>query len=805
MRLVYLSLAWLLGVYLASPLPLLWGLLAGGGSLLLVGALFPRRRVLLLGLFCLLVFSGGLLRASFQPGPGQLASYNGQVVRLTGVVDSEPDVRTHSTLFRLKAWKLWGESGQKEISGACLIFAPKFPSDPGLSQGRNFPFYRYGDLLRVDGRLAAPPKLEEFDYQEYLARQGIYSLYYPRDLELIAEGEGSRILQLTFSLKERLSRALAFAVAEPSSSLSQAVVLGKRSELPQEIREDFRRSGIAHILAISGLHISIVAGMSLSLGAWLFGRHRPYYLLLALLAVWFYALLTGWHPSALRAAIMGSLWAVGSWLGRQRNSFVALLLAAGIMVGVKPSILGDVSFQLSFAAMAGLIFLSPLFSSWVYRALGEEKIGRGQRFVVESLSFSLGAALATLPLLAFYFHRISLMTLPATFLALPAVPGLIATAALTGGLGLLNPTLAQIPGWLCWLFGAYIIKVAEAFSSLPFAATSVQVGVPVVIGYYSVLALALSLTRNWKRVRAKIPNFRSSLKVLPRASRLLSSKYILLFLLLLALLLWSAILALPDGRLHVFFLDVGQGDAILIQTPNRHQILIDGGPDAKVLLSRLGQRLPFWDHSLDLVALTHPEEDHLTGLLEVLQRYQTEKVLESGFPSDSPAYQEWLRLIKQKDTEHLIAQPGERITIGKVSLKVLGPPKPLLRGTSSDSNNNSLVIRLVYGKVSFLLVGDLMREGEKVLLRQGYGLSSTVLKVGHHGAANSSSPEFLEAVSPQAAVISVGISNPFGHPSSEVLARLREKVGENLFLTSAGGTIEFITDGQRLWVKKERR
>ena len=805
MKLAYLSLAWVLGVYLASALPFPRGFLAGGASFLLLGVLFPRRRVLLLGLFCLLVFGGGLLRVSYLPGPGELALYNGQVVKLTGVIDSEPDVRTRFTLFRFRVQELQDELGRRAVSDVCLLYAPRFPSAPELSKMRDFPFYRYGDRLWIRGKLVEPPKLEEFDYREYLAQQGIYSLCYPKDVGLIGEGEGSPILRLTFSLKEKLSRALALAVAEPSSSLAQAVLLGKRSELPKEIREDFQLSGIAHILAISGLHISIVAGMSLSLGAWLFGRHRPYYLLLALLAVWFYTLLTGWHPSALRAAIMGSLWAVGSWLGRQRNSFVALLLAAAVMVGIKPPVLKDVSFQLSFAAMAGLIFLSPLFASWAYRALGYEgKIGGCWRFIIESFSFSLGAILATLPLLAFYFHRISLVTLPATFFALPAVPGLVAAAAFSSALGLVSSALSQIPGWLCWLFGTYIIKVAEVFSSLPFAAISARVGVVFIASYYSVLALAFLLLRNRRSIKRGALGRRPPLKALSRVARGFSSKYVILFLLLVALLLWSAVLALPDGKLHVFFLDVGQGDAILIQTPGRHQILIDGGPNPKVLLPQLGRRLPFWDRSLDLVVLTHPEEDHLVGLLEVLRRYRVGKVLESGFPSDSFAYQEWVRLIEQKRIERLIAKRGQQIRLGEVRVEVLHPAESLLHGTSSDSNNNSVVLRLSYGKISFLLVGDLMREGEEALLRQHSELCSMVLKVGHHGAAGSSSPEFLEAVSPQVAVISVGSNNPFGHPSPEVMARLQERVGQNLFLTSRDGTVEFITDGQKLWVKKER-
>jgi competence protein ComEC len=211
-----------------------------------------------------------------------------------------------------------------------------------------------------------------------------------------------------------------------------------------------------------------------------------------------------------------------------------------------------------------------------------------------------------------------------------------------------------------------------------------------------------------------------------------------------------------------------------------------------------------------LVVLTHPEADHITGLVEVLQRYKVEQVLEydgqqiEGF--HSLAYDEWLKLIEQKDIKRTIAQAGQQIELGDgIRIEVLHPPEELLEGTDSDTNNNSVVLRLEWNEVSFLLTGDIEEEAEREILHQGYKLNSTVLKVGHHGSSTSTSEQFLSAVDPEIAVISVGENNPFGHPSDEVVNRLKEKLGkDNVYLTSEHGTITFTTDGEKLWVKTER-
>jgi competence protein ComEC len=273
----------------------------------------------------------------------------------------------------------------------------------------------------------------------------------------------------------------------------------------------------------------------------------------------------------------------------------------------------------------------------------------------------------------------------------------------------------------------------------------------------------------------------------------LSTKLLLGGLALLVILTWTSAMQMPDGSLHVHFLDVGQGDAIFIQCPNGQQILIDGGPEPSVLLSRLGERMPFWDHSLDLVVLTHPELDHVGGLVDVLERYDVGLVLDSDQECGSATCEAWRSLIEETEVPYRRAQSGMSLELGQgVRLQVLHPPAPLMNGTSSDSNNNSVVLRLEYGRFTMLLTGDVQWEAEEVLLASGQPLNSLVLKVPHHGADTSLTLPFLEVVAPEVAIISVGADNDFGHPAEVTLEKLEEIL---TYRTDEDDAVEVVTNG----------
>jgi competence protein ComEC len=809
MWLLYVSCAWVVGIFLGSKIgPPLLALSLGLIPFLLM-PLFPKSRktLLLIGLCLFAILGGGLNFPSSLPQVDEhcLCYYNDRgIVQIQGMVAEEPDIRDRYCLLTFSASEITAAGQDKGVSGTALIRVPRYP------------VYRYGDMLKITGELETPPQLQDFDYEDYLALQGIYSVIYYPAVEVLATGQGLKPLQWIYSLREQLSVSIARALPEPQGSLAEGILLGLRGNIPDSLYQAFSRTGTAHLLAISGLHMSIILAMFLTFGILVFGRQRGIYIWIALAGIWTYALLAGMRPPIMRAAIMGSLFLVAEYLGRQRSAIIALAFAAAVMVGIQPNILWSVSFQLSFSAMAGLVLLFPHLQAWgrkgVTAVFGDRKaLVTTGTMVTDVFAVSLAAIVAVWPLIAYNFGVVSLIALPATFFSLPALPFIIVTAALVAFAGLLSLLAAQILGWLAWLFLSYLILIVQSFDALPYSSLEVTaVAAWHVWVYYVVLAGVVAIINHRRQLAGFSSRFTSRIKYTaegipgPRSS--FSAKWLVPPLLVVAIVVWSVVLTLPGDKLHVSFLNVGQGDAILIRTPNGQNILIDGGPDTRTINLELSKKLPFWDRTIDIVVCTQPQADHITGLVEVLQRYKVKQVLDPGVPYHSSVYREWHRIIEDKEIEYNVARAGQEIDLGNgIKMEILHPPSEFLLGTSCDIDNNGTVLKLIWNRVSFVFTADIREEAEFELIMQRANLRSTVLKVPHHGSMTSTTWQFLAAVDPEVAVISVGTDNPFGHPSPEVIEKLINRVGgENVYRTDKHGTIELITDGDRLWVKTEK-
>jgi len=520
------------------------------------------------------------------------------------------------------------------------------------------------------------------------------------------------------------------------------------------------------------------------------------------------------HPPIIRAAIMASLFLTAELLGRQRTAIIALAFAAAIMIGISPHILWTASFQMSFTAMAGLIFLFPLLQTLGRRAvkatLGEDRAAASvANLITDSFSVTLGAIIAVWPIVAYYFGVISFVAPLDTFLTLPALPAIIITGALAGCLGLIVLPIAQAIGWLAWLFLSYMLLVINGFAGLPISYIEVDIiNTNLIWIYYLVLVLALWLNSHRRQastlITKSLTSVKPGIKKITNSVSILPKKWVMPPLLIVAILVSVVAATMPDDNLHVSVLDVGQGDAILIQEGNL-QVLVDGGPSPQAIALELGKKMPFWDRTIELVVLTHPSADHVTGLVEVLNRYQVKQVLHPALDFETDIYNEWLKLLKEKDIKCTTSQAGQQIDLGETVIEVLNPQIPHLTGTDSDIDNNGMVLHISMGEVSFLLTADIMWEAEFELIARRANLTSTVLKVAHHGSDTSTTPEFLAMVNPQLAVVSVGESNSCGHPTPEVMAQLKERIGsEKIYRTDEQGTIEFTTDGARLWAKVER-
>ncbi len=273
---------------------------------------------------------------------------------------------------------------------------------------------------------------------------------------------------------------------------------------------------------------------------------------------------------------------------------------------------------------------------------------------------------------------------------------------------------------------------------------------------------------------------------------------------------WFAVFDLSGSKfLEVDFFDVGQGDAAFIATPQGHQILIDGGPDASIL-EKLGKKMPSGDRTIDLIILSHPESDHMSGFLEVLKSYQVENILWTGIVRDTPEFDAWKDAIEKEGANIFLGKSGQKIFAGKIEIDILYPFEDISGKKFKDSNDTSLVVQLVFDKNSFLFTGDILKSGEGKILQANADIDSDVLKIGHHGSKTSTGEGFVSAVSPEFAVISVGRDNTYGHPHKITLDTLN-KFGINKFdeanphitilRTDEMGDIAIISDGKDLKIK----
>ncbi|MCY4527601.1 MAG: DNA internalization-related competence protein ComEC/Rec2 [Chloroflexi bacterium] len=809
MILLAVASAFLLGVYLGDRLapPVSALLLLTSGSLL-VGLLLKRIGRSAYPAILVLCVVAGCLRSTVMTDPtAELARYHTQSpIQVEGLVLEDAGPSGAAVRFPVRIERVQAEGEWVEVDGVALVTAGRSVEALEL---RDPPHIRYGDRLRLEGPLTAPPKLDGFDYPAYLARQGIGSVMSFPGVTIVEDGQGVWTRSALFRVRRSLHAALSRSTPEPEASIGQALLLGMRDTIPDAVLDDFRATGTSHLLAISGLHVGILMALVLPVSARAFGRRRSLYLIVPLLAVWLYAILAGLSPSVVRASIMGTVFLAALALGRPKSILPALGLAAAVMVAVSPNILWSVSFQLSFAAMAGIATLSGPISRRLEGLFGvsdaEDTASRLPiRAVTGAVGVSAAAILATMPLTAFYFQQVSVVGLPTTLVTLPILPFALVFHALAGVVGLVVQPLGAAFGWLAWGATTYIVQVVHLAAKLPIASFETgRIAPMLVLGYFGVGAAWFIADRSGAlaNVTSRVRSKESSRHVLSAPA-----KWLAVPMALAAALIWTAALTERDGRLHVVFADVGNGDSTLIISPSGRQVLVDGGPDARDATRLLGSALPFWDRSLDVVVLTHGHADHITGLLDVLRRYDVGHIVERNAEYTTPDYQSWRHAVGDEDSVATQARTNQLIDLGDgATIEVLHPSETLMTGTDSDLNNASIVLRVVYGDVSFLLTGDIFVEAEREMLSRGVDVRSTVLKVPHHGSRTSSSPEFVEQVAPSVAVISVGADNRFGHPHAEPLEVLRRHApAARVMTTRDHGTIRFATDGTTLSVETER-
>jgi competence protein ComEC len=787
--LAQIGLAWLAGIALAPWLSLPWqailALSLPGIAALLLYRDQPRAKIVALWLLAL--SAGAFCFTFFQPvfDDRHIAFYNDgpEPVTVTGVVTDEPDIRDYYTNLRLQAETLQQGDVRRPVTGLVLVRTARYP------------IYRYGDRLAVTGRLETPPVFDSFSYKDYLARFGIHTMLRRAAIEQTGAGQGHPFWATMYTFKERAAATINQILPEPQASLLNGILLGIETGIPRKLYENFNLTGTSHIIVISGSNIVIIAALALFLTRRTLGaRYAP---LVAVGAIVLYTLLVGADAAVMRAAFMGGMWMLALAVGRPGLALNALFFSGIVLTALNPLIFWDVGFQLSFLATLGLIVLVPPLEQAASSLLNQRlKMPHGQLAIFllsELVIITLAAQIITGPLLVYHFGRLSLVSLLSNMLILPAQPPIMVVGGLATLAGMVWLPMGQVIGWLAWLPLAWSVWVVEQTARLPLASLNLgQIPLWLLGLFYAVIAAGV-----WWLKQPRLVGGQSLRGRFPELGTLTTRLWLGgagLVLLLTGLAVWS----LPDGRLHVAFLDVGHGDSILVTLPDGRQLLIDGGPSPTTLNWRLGQTMPFWDRTIDLVINTHPDSDHLGGLVSLPDRFTIKQLLISNTEADTELYRQWQTEVEETGLEPVIGQAGTRLVLAPDLLATVLAPLPESSGNDKP-NNRSVVLHLQYGQIGFLFPGDIEAITERQLVRSGLP-PATVLKSPHHGSNTSSTDAFLRASGARIVVISAGQDNSFGHPSPEVLARYATH-GLTVLRTDEQGTVELITDGKKLWAK----
>ncbi len=700
-----------------------------------------------------------------------------QETTLIGVVGERPAIKGKTISLIVDAESLLHNNRMKQVEGKVTV---SFWKD-SLSQ-QTFSALSYGRKISLTGIIQLPSKIHnpgDFDYRRYLSLKGIYArLYVASEQQMQLQGQtGIWILtDIIHPFRDWIRQTFDTMVGGEEANLLKGLVIGEQDELAPDMKLAFTNAGLMHILAVSGLNVGLVTVMLWSVFS-IFRFPRLGTGLLTIVSLAIFCVLTGGEASVLRAVIMASVIIAGKIFEHKTNLYNVVAIAAFTILLTNARWLFDVGFQLSFVAVVSLAYLYPKMERLV------EKLPKWmqannfvKKYIFLSMVVSLAATIGTLPFTAYYFHKISIIGIVMNLIAVP-LSGVILVlgclvvlgAAISTWLGSVYAVAAYASAWI-------LLRFTEWGGNLPFSVIPLQITISQAIGLFVLIIILFEMHR-------------------PRVRR-----YAIIGMLLIAnVVIFSSLFAKPSQILRTTMIDVGQGDAILVELPNGKNILIDAGTRSNKGVmgdNRVSSFLSSKGISIiDAFIISHPHADHMGGALQVVNHSEIKTIYESNAQSKSQLVAEFERFTDSLRIKKDILYSGEQIQLDEnVRLYVLHP------FTFSDSgggniNNHSVVMKLVYGKTSLLLCGDAEEPVENNLV-ESYGdfLHSNIIKAGHHGSNTSSSLEFLNAVDPDIALISAGKKNKFRHPSPVVLERY-QSLGYKTERTDSHGSIIYESDG----------
>ncbi len=703
------------------------------------------------------------------------SGYEGREVAIRGFIASEAQIKGEKITYTVNVSGLrQGYRGAFAPKKGRVLLTTLLKEDSAVLD--------YGREVFFDGILTQPQGVRNpggFDYRRYLAQKGVGAsvFAYPYNIETGEGKRGNFLVQAGLSIRDRIVSVIDNSLPRQQAGLLNGMLIGYREGLSEEVQTAFGNAGLTHIMAVSGANIAfLILPLSFLFKLMKIGKRSANLLIMGLLVL--FVFITGFEPSVLRAVLMADILLMASILYKKPDVYAAIAFSCIILLAISPCMLFNAGFQLSYGATLGIVMLYKNISTLIVRCHVPEKLA-------QVIAATVGAQLGVLPVTLINFNRVSLISIIPNMLVAPILELITILGMLMALLGQFSLFLSKLIGYLNSVFLSAVLYITKWTSELSFAmVNTVTPPLLLVVAYYIIVWFLL-----WYKPLKMI-----SLR--PRHAAVVLS--------------FTAVFLLAGGLkppcLEVVFLDIGQGDCAFIRTYSGKTVLIDGGgsnnPDVK---SGVGEKVvvPFLlDNGtgrLDAVIATHPHTDHIQGLEDVLAQIKTDRLI---IPSmkDGSGFDSLLQAAGAKGIPVFRCSRGDIIRLDDRTVMQILNPEAHCDADVTSSNNASLVIKLCYDQTSILLTGDAESEAEERMLKEAVDLDADVIKIAHHGSPTSSGEAFIDAVDPEAAVISVGRNN-FGHPSDEVLDILEER-SVNCFRTDECGAVMLRSNGRTISVRR---
>lgn len=647
-----------------------------------------------------------------------------------------------------------------------------------IDKKENVSKLEYGNKISVTGTYKKPTEKRNYkgyDYMKYLKTKKICgSLMVDGEVKLVKTKKINPIFTIINKLSLIFKQNLKKLLPEQEAELEQGILLGDTSDIESDIKDDFRECNLSHMLAVSGAHLSyLVLGINTVLSKKAFGIRRRK--ILSIIFILIFMVIVNMSPSVVRAGISTIIAIFATLIYREQDTYTTISIALLLTLLNNPFAIFDVGLQLSYLATLSIIIFYSKFTQKQFN-------NKVKKYLYESAMLTLSANILILPITIYEFNTIPINLIISNLLAGPLLGICIILGMFTVILSTVCFPISKLIAFPLQIILKILIKIIELISKIPFGNYTVKT--PWFIVVFLTYAIIDTLIYNKKKI----------------------TKILTMVTLIIFIVMQVCAFINIDGKLKIYFIDVGQGDSMLVKTVNGKNILIDGGgsknPDydigEKILVPYLLDRRI---KTLDYVIISHFDEDHATGVAQILGKIDVSSIILTRQLEENDIYRHILSIAKEKKIKLIYVKEGDVLKIGGIKISIIHPENKLM--INNPMNNNSIVCKVEYNSFSMLLTGDIEMEAEELILRKNINLKADVLKVAHHGSKTSTTGEFLKAINPKVALIGVGKNNNFGHPSNEVIQRLKEN-GTRIYRTDENGEISITVNKKGRIIKIQR-